>query len=217
VRKPKEIRLGIVEDHPIFLDLMSGALGQSLGVSVEATAQSVTEAKKWFRPKELDVLIIDIELPDGNGVGLGVQMRLENPNLGLVFFSDKDVLELVMGLPEAVRAGCSYLSKSSTKSMDVLLQAIHLSARGESMIDRTLVSRLRAREGTPLARLTDRQFEILRAVAQGESNQGIAHQLGIAANSVGNHLIAIYDVLGISEGKNARVAAVLKYLQDTTP
>ena len=209
------LRLGIVEDHPIFLDLLTQALGQSQNIRVEATAQSVTEAKKWFQPKELDVLVLDIGLPDGNGVGLGVQMRIENPNLGLVFFSDKDFLELVMGLPEAVRTGCSYLSKSSTQSIDVLLHAINLSAQGESTIDRTLVTRLRAREGTPLARLTDRQFEILRAVARGESNQGIADQLGIAANSVGNHLIAIYDVLDISEGKNARVAAVLEYLQET--
>ena len=215
--KSTDIRVGIVEDHPVFLDLLSSALDAIPGITVSATAQSVGEAKKWFRPEELDVLVLDIELPDGNGVGLGVQMRRQNPNVGLVFFSDREMLELVLGLPEDVRAGCSYLSKSSTKSIDTLLHAIRLTARGETIIDPTLVNRSRARVGTPAASLTDRQFEILRAVARGESNQGIADQLGIAANSVGNHLIAIYDVLGIPEGKNARVAAVLEFLEDTTP
>jgi DNA-binding NarL/FixJ family response regulator len=213
--KATGIRIGIVEDHPIFLDLMSGALAAYPDIRIEATADSATEARKWFRPQELDVLVLDIELPDGNGVGLGVQMRLENPNLGLVFFSDRDMLELVLGLPKEIRAGCSYLSKSSTKSMDVLLRAIRLTARGDTIIDPTLVNRSRARVGTPAASLTDRQFEILRAVARGESNQGIADQLGIAPNSVGNHLITIYDVLGIPEGKNQRVAAVLEFLEDT--
>lgn len=209
--------MGIVEDHPIFLELVADSLANVPGVIVGATANTVAESKKWFRPEELDVLLLDIELPDGNGVGLGVQMRRQNPELGLVFFSDRDMLELVLGLPQDIRAGCSYISKSATKSIETLVHVLRLTAQGEVVIDPTLVNRSRARVGTPVASLTDRQFEILRAVARGESNQGIAEQLGIATNSVGNHLIAIYDALGIPEGKNARVAAVLEFLEDTTP
>lgn len=73
-----------------------------------------------------------------------------------------------------------------------------------------------ARPNTGVASLTKRQFEVLRAVARGESNQSIANSLGIAENSVGNHLIAIYDALGVESNKNSRVAAVLQFLQDTS-
>ena len=212
----KPLRIGIVEDHSLFLQLMSSALEQVADFQIVGTADNVTEAKKWFEPENLDVVILDIELPDGNGVGLGITMRRRNPNLGIVLLSDRDMLELILGLPQDVRAGWSYLTKSATKSIDSLASAIRSTARGETVIDPTLIDRSQARPGTGIASLTNRQFEVIRSVARGDSNQTIANDLGIAVNSVGNHLIAIYDALGIPEGKNARVAAVLEFLQDTT-
>lgn len=212
-----ELRIGIVEDHPIFLELLTSSLTSIPGFCVTSSATTVTETKKWFRPMELDVMVLDIELPDGNGVGLGVQMRTANPELAVVFLSDLNVLELVAGLPLEMRAGFSYLSKGATQSMEALAGVIRRAAGGEVVIDPTLVDRSRARPGTALASLTPRQFEIVRAVARGDSNQGIAEELGITVNSVGNHLISIYDTLGIPEGKNSRVVAVLKFLEDTHP
>jgi DNA-binding NarL/FixJ family response regulator len=211
------IRVGIVEDHLIFLELLASSLNSVGDISVVATSHSVAETKKWFRPAELDVLVLDIELPDGNGVGLGIQMRQANPELAIVLLSDLDMLELILGLPDEVRSGFSYLTKGATKSIDTLAHVIRLAAQGEVVIDPTLANRSRAQAGTGVANLTGRQFEILRAVARGESNQGIAELLGITVNSVGNHLIGIYDTLGIPEGKNSRVAAVLKFLEDTSP
>ena len=211
------IRVGIVEDHLIFLELLASSLNSVGDISVVATSHSVAETKKWFRPAELDVLVLDIELPDGNGVGLGIQMRQANPELAIVLLSDLDMLELILGLPDEVRSGFSYLTKGATKSIDTLAHVIRLAAQGEVVIDPTLANRSRAQIGTAVANLTSRQFEILRAVARGESNQGIADLLGITVNSVGNHLIGIYDALGIPEGKNSRVAAVLKFLEDTSP
>lgn len=216
VSSTQKIRVGVVEDHPLFLELLTNALSDSSQIEIVATAAGALEAKKWFKPEELDVLILDIELSDGNGIGLGITLRRKNPDVGIVLLSDKDVLELVLGLPEEDRRGWSYLTKSSTKSIDVLIQAIILSAQGQTVIDSSLTNRAQARPGTAISNLTNRQFEVLRSVARGESNQTIATNLGIAVNSVGNHLIAIYDTLGIPEGKNARVAAVLDFMQDTT-
>lgn len=92
---------------------------------------------------------------------------------------------------------------------------IRSTARGQSIIDPALIARNNARPQTGVSSLTSRQYEILRAVARGESNQTIAENLGIATNSVGNHLISIYAALGVPEGKNARVAAVLELMADT--
>lgn len=211
----EDIRVGIVEDHPILLELLGGSLDSVPGISVVSTARGVREAKKWFTPAELDVVVLDIELPDGNGVGLGISWRTEHPNLAIVLLSDLDMLDLIVDLPTPIRSGFSYLTKGATQSLDTLAQVIRLAAQGEVVIDPSLVDRTRAKTGTALAELTNRQFEILRLVARGESNQGIASILGINVNSVGNHLIAIYDVLGVPDDKNSRVAAVLAFLKDT--
>jgi DNA-binding NarL/FixJ family response regulator len=63
-----------------------------------------------------------------------------------------------------------------------------------------------------VSQLTHRQLEVLRAVARGHSNLTIANDLGISENAVGNHLIQVYETLGIPEGKNRRVTAVLEFL-----
>lgn len=210
-----EIRVGIVEDHPILLELLAASLNSVPGISVVSTAHGVGEAKKWFKPRELSVVVLDIDLPDGNGVGLGVSWRTDHPNLAIVLLSDLDMMDLIVDLLTPIRSGFSYLTKGSTKSLDTLAHVIRLAAKGEVVIDPSLVDRTRPKSGTALAELTNRQFEILRLVARGESNQGNADSLGINVNSVGNHLIAIYDVMGVPEEKNSRVAAVLAFLKDT--
>lgn len=211
-----DIRVGIVEDHPILLELLAASLGSVPGLSAVSTAHGVVEAKKWFQPAELDVVVLDIDLPDGNGVGLGISWRTEYPDLAIVLLSDLDMMDLIVDLPTPIRSGFSYLTKGATKSLDTLAHVIRLAAKGEVVIDPSLIDRTRAKSGTPLAKLTHRQFQILRLVARGESNQGIANSLNINTNSVGNHLIAIYDVLGVPDEKNSRVAAVLAFLKDTT-
>jgi DNA-binding NarL/FixJ family response regulator len=215
VNPTRELRIGIVEDHPIFLELLTQSLESIEGITVTSSAHTVQEAKKWFRPGELDVVLVDIELPDGNGVGLGVQWRTAHPSIAIVFLSDLDMSELIGGLPEHIRRGFSYLTKGATQSVEYLAKVLRLAAQGEVIIDPALADRSQARSGTAVGKLTARQFEILRCVARGDSNQAIADELGITVNSVGNHLIGIYDALGIPEGKNSRVVAVLKFLDDT--
>ena len=87
VVQAETLRIGIVEDHTLFMDLIAEGLEKFDDLKIVAKADHVAEAKKWFTPEELDVLILDIELPDGNGFGLGVQMRRQNPALGIVMLS----------------------------------------------------------------------------------------------------------------------------------
>lgn len=209
------IRVAIVEDHQLYRDLLVGSLSGQDGIEVVGHASGSAEARRLITPGKVDVAILDIELADGNGVGLGLTLRRVDPNLGIVLLSARDVLELMLSIPEADRRGWSYLSKSSTTSLSVLINAIRQTAAGETVIDPGLTRRSKPRAGTPVSRLTKRQFEILRLVATGMSNQGIADQLKIASNSVVNHLSAIYQTLDIPEGQNARVSAVLEFLEDT--
>jgi DNA-binding NarL/FixJ family response regulator len=210
------VRVAIVEDHVLYRDLLESALSGVDGIEVIACVSGSTEAKKAITPGAVDVAILDIELADGNGIGLGVTLRRNDPELGILLLSGRDMIELLLGLPEDERHGWSYLSKSSSTSLESLVDVIRSTTAGNSVIDPVLIDRSKARAGTPVSSLTRRQFEILRMVARGLSNQAIADELGIAANSVVNHLSAIYAALGISDGSNARVSAVLEFLHDTS-
>ncbi len=210
------VRVAIVEDHVLYRDLLESSLSNVPGITVVACVSGSSEAKKAIHPGAVDVAILDIELADGNGIGLGVSLRRADPRLGIVLLSGRDMIELLLGLPDHERMGWSYLSKTSTTSLETLVSVIRKTAEGTTVIDPVLVDRSRARSGTPVGSLTRRQFEILRMVARGLSNQAIADDLGIAANSVVNHLSSIYTALGIPEGANARVSAVLEFLNDTS-
>jgi DNA-binding NarL/FixJ family response regulator len=209
------IRVAIVEDHVLYRDLLESSLQSTPDIEVVISVSGSTEAKQLIVAGNVDVAILDIELADGNGIGLGVTLRRNDPNLGILLLSGRDMIELLLGLPEEQRHGWSYLSKSSSASLETLLDVIRHTAAGKSVIDPALIDRSRARPGTPVSSLTRRQFEILRMVARGLSNQAIADEIGIAANSVVNHLSSIYSALGIAEGSNARVSAVLEFLSDT--
>ena len=211
-----EIRVAIVEDHDLYRELLTTSLTGIDGITVVGSYSSVAAAKDGLRPGDIDVALLDIELGDGNGVVLGVNLRRADPHLGIVLLSARDMVELLLGVPEDIRRGWSYLSKTSVTSLSTLVNTIRATSEGETVLDPTLVARSFARRGTPVSTLTNRQFEILRMVARGLANQTIADELGIANNSVVNHLSAIYASLNIPEGQNARVSAVLEFLNDTS-
>lgn len=212
----KEIRVAIVEDHDLYRELLTTSLSATEGINIVGSFSGVAAAKSGLKPGTVDVAILDIELGDGNGVALGVKLRRADPHLGIVLLSARNMVELLLGLPEDVRSRWSYLSKTSVTSLETLVNTIRLTNDGETVIDPSLVARSSARRGTPVSTLTNRQFEILRMVARGMANQTIADELGIANNSVVNHLSAIYASLNIPEGQNARVSAVLEFLNDTS-
>jgi len=211
-----EIRVAIVEDHDLYRELLTNSLAATDGITVVGSYSGVAAAKNGLNAGDIDVALLDIELGDGNGVALGVSLRRADPKLGIVLLSARDMVELLLGIPDDIRHGWSYLSKTSVTSLSTLVSTIRATSQGDTVLDPTLVARSFARRGTPVSALTNRQFEILRMVARGLANQTIADELGIANNSVVNHLSAIYASLNIAEGQNARVSAVLEFLNDTS-
>lgn len=211
----RPIRIAIVEDNALFLDLLAASLDSVSGLEVVATSKTVAEARAELSDIDIDVAMLDIDLPDGNGVGLGVWLSSNFPRPGILLLSATDMLELFLGLPEETRAGWSYLAKSSATDLDVLTKSIQATARGRSVIDPWLVDRSRAKSGGRISKLTKRQFEVLRAVSRGLSNQAIADEFGFSLKTVVAHLSAIYSALDIPEGSNPRVHSVLEFLHDT--
>lgn len=209
------IRVGVVEDQPLLNGMLADLIAHTTGLEFVGRAHTIAEARASFPDWSPDVLTMDIELPDGNGISLGVSLRRKHPHLGIVLLSAYDLMDMLLDMPDDVRGGWSYLSKHSALTASALENAIIASARGETVLDSRLVELAIPRAGSALGSLTARQYKVLQLLAQGFSNAGISERLGIADKSVQNHLTAIYAALNIdpSGDTNARVRATLVLLE----
>lgn len=216
---PPPVRVALVEDQPLFRSMLQRTLDEAPGLHVVAALGTSGEATRTLRPGLADVVVLDIDLPDGNGIALGVTLRRSQPRLGVLLLSAHDAMDLLLDLPRDVAAGWGYLSKTSSTSEEVLVAAVRAAAVGETVLDPELLARVTPRAGSAVSRLTDRQYEVLRLLASGLSNAGIGHKLGITEKSVQNHVNALYATLGIDAdpSRNPRVSAALKLLEETGP
>jgi DNA-binding NarL/FixJ family response regulator len=211
------IRVAVVEDQPLYRSMLVNLLGLQPDVTVVAVASGASEARALIVPGHVDVAILDVELGDGNGIGLGVSLRTLDPELGILLLSSHDVMSLLLDLPSTMTRGWSYLSKTSSTTAAVVMNALRVTASGGTVLDAELVDRATPRTGSAIAGLSARQYQVLQLVAQGLSNAGIAERLEISSRSVENHINAIYATLDIDAqgGRNPRVAAVLQFIEES--
>lgn len=211
------IRVAMVEDHTLFRSMLEKVLEDDPRIRLTCSTDTVTSARAQIPPGSTDVVLLDIDLPDGNGIALGVLLCRADPKLKVVLLSAQDAMDLMLDLPRDIAGSWSYLSKTSTNDSAALLRAIHIAAEGGSTLDPALLNRMSPRAGSRVAQLTDRQYSVLRLLASGLSNAGIAHELTIAEKSVQNHVNAIYSTLGIDAHpeRNPRVSAALKLIEET--
>jgi DNA-binding NarL/FixJ family response regulator len=211
----KRVRIAVVEDQPLFREMLTGLLRSVPEFEVVATAGSVSDAASF--PADLDVALLDITLPDGDGLSLGRRLQDDNPDLAIVLLSAVDRLGTLLEIPTERRQRWSYLSKTSSLSATALVSAVRACAGGRSILDRELVERRRMRPRGRLAALSPRQFEVLALLAEGLTNTAIARRMSLADRSVDNHVNAVYSALGIGgdQERNPRVSAVRIFLEET--
>ena len=212
-------RIVLAEDDVLLRAGLASLLERS-GFEVVAQAGDGEELIAAVREHRPDVAIVDIRMPPAYGTeGLDAAqvIRAEFPTIGILLLSAQDSMDLLLDLPPDVRNGWSYLSKTSSTSTDTLVAAVRASAAGKTTLDSALIDRKKPRAGTAVARLTDRQYAVLRLLAQGRSNAGIGEALGITEKSVQNHINAIYGTLEIDTDptRNPRVSAALRLLEET--
>ncbi len=209
-------RVGIVEDEALIRGMLEQTLAGHDGLRVVHSVPGVAEARLVMTPGSMDVVLLDVNLPDGNGVSLGVHLQRADPGLAIMLLSSEDVMDLYASVQQDAPRPWSYLSKRSTFARDVLVRAVVATAQGDVVLDPHLVQRSEARDGTAVGQLTEAQLDVLRLVAEGLSNAAVATRLGTSTRSVESHLQAIYRQLGIEDAdSNRRVAAVLAFLEQT--
>jgi DNA-binding NarL/FixJ family response regulator len=201
-----EIRLLIVDDHPVVRDGLRGMLESQHDFEVVGEAGDGSEAVQQVENLKPDIVLMDLRMPVMDGVTALGQIKANNPQVQVLvlttYDSDADILPAI----EAGAAG--YLLKDSSK--EELYDGIRAAARGETVLAPAVAARLVGRMRAPAEeKLSSREVEVLQLVAEGASNSEIAQQLHISQATVKSHLVNIFGKLGVSD----RTAAVTMALR----
>lgn len=209
------IRVLIVDDHPVVRQGLASLLIPRNGFEVIGEAADGAQAVAKAQALQPDVILMDMVMPEMTGAEATAQIKRENPDariLILTSFSGQD------SLADAVRAGASgYLMKESEP--DDLFHAIRSVYRGQMAIPQSLAAKLVSasqRPATPDRALTEREGDVLEAVAQGLSNQEIARQLHISPATVRTHVSSLLRKLDLSNRTQLALYA-MEQKQQSTP
>lgn len=211
-------RILIVEDEAFFGELLSRTLSAEPGLEVVGVARDGETAIQLARKIAPEAVLMDIELPgELDGIEAALRIKRERPQTGIVILSSHKDRRYLTSLPLEESPGWSYLLKQSVPNITTVVRAIQGSIQGMVVLDGAVLTGLRPRQGSALARLTPRQREVLELIAQGYSNAAIAERLSLAEKSVESYTHVIYQQLNISGEQeiHSRVKATLLYLQDS--
>jgi DNA-binding NarL/FixJ family response regulator len=193
----------VVDDHPIMRGGVVTLLGTDDDIVVVAEAGDGDEAARLAIELRPDVTLMDLRMPVLDGVGAIERIRSEWPDATIVVLTTYDTDEAIVRAIEAGAAG--YLLKDAPP--DELLDAVKRAADGDTVLAAPVAKRLVERVRDPAAgALSQRELEVLRAVASGNTNAQIAGELHISQATVKTHLLHIYDKLGVTD----RAAAVAR-------
>ncbi|HUT11989.1 MAG TPA: response regulator transcription factor [Thermoguttaceae bacterium] len=208
-----QIKLLIADDHEVVRTGLKSLLADT-EISVVAEVKSGQEAVKYALENDLDVVLVDIRMPDGDGLTALGRIKLDKPELPILILSTFDNPTYIA---RAVALGASgYLLKGCSR--DELINAIRQAAAGESAWTREELRRVTGALATPrLAAdvevpLTQRESEVLRQLAYGLTNKEIAQALSISYETVKEHVQHILRKIGVSDRTQAAVWAVRKEL-----
>lgn len=198
------IRVVLVDDHPIVLDGIALNLEDAGDVAVVARAATAQAARAALAAHDADVLVLDLELPDGSGLDVLRDIKREHPNVRVVVFTAYGGRERIT---RALESGAdSYVLKGTTSSE--LLAALRAVARGEHYLPGPVASELIGAMREPgRERLTDRERQIVRLLGQGLSNKAIASELQITERTVKFHVSEILARLRASNRAHAVTVA----------
>lgn len=217
----RKIKVLIIEDHPLFREGLERALSLEDDIAVIGMAKDGAEGLRYMRQLSPDVIILDVNLPDLNGLQVAQKLTSERPEIGVVMLTAyHDTAQVLY----AMRAGASaYCAKDI--SPDALVDILRKVAAGyyvvndkqmtkdqlEDWIQQEIEAIIGPHSDEPdqhFIPLSPRETEILQSVTRGMSNKEIATDLGISQQTVKNHMTSILRKLNVEDRTQAAVTAL---------
>jgi DNA-binding NarL/FixJ family response regulator len=217
------LRLVFAEDNYLVREGTAALLSRSRELEVVALAEDLEQLLVAVERHRPDVVLTDIRMPPTwttEGIEAARRIRREDPRVGVVVLSQYAEDAYAVDLLKEGAGGLGYLLKERVSQLDQLVAALRSVAAGDSVIDAKVVEALVARRPVdvdPLAELAPRELDVLREMATGKSNQGIAQTLFLSERAVEKNINAVFTklALGHEPDINRRVRAVLTFLDAT--
>jgi DNA-binding NarL/FixJ family response regulator len=213
------IRVAVVDDQELFRRGLTMLLGVEDDIEVVGEASDGVAATELAATTVPDIILMDVRMPKRSGIEACVAIKEVAPTARIIMLTVSDE---EADLYDAVKNGASgYLLKDS--SIDEVAQAIRVVADGQSLISPSMAIKLldefkqmsrTDRQQVPTPRLTERELEVLKLVAQGLNNREIAKRLFISENTVKNHVRNILEKLQLHSRMEAVMYAVREKLLD---
>lgn len=204
-------RVLIADDHPVFRDGLRLLLADETDIDVVGVAAGGAEATELARDLQPDVVVMDLHMPDVNGVEATRRIVRDSPHIGVLMLTMFDDDESVFA---AMRAGArGYLLKGSGQVE--IVRAIGAVGVGTAVLGPSIAQRVvdyfaANRAGTAAAvfpELMDREREVLDLIAQGVNNAAIARKLYLSPKTIRNHVSNIFSKLQVADRAEAIVRA----------
>ncbi len=208
-----KIKLLIADDHEVLRSGLKVLLADT-DIKIVGEVATGAAAVKFALENDIDVALLDVRMPEGDGLTSLGRIKLDKPDLPILILSSFDN---PMYVARAVALGASgYLLKGCTR--DELIKAVHTAVAGESAWTREELRRVTGALATPRLTadvevpLTRRESEVLKQLAYGLTNKEIAQTLSISYETVKEHVQHILRKIGVSDRTQAAVWAVRKEL-----
>ncbi|MBZ0306683.1 MAG: response regulator transcription factor [Anaerolineae bacterium] len=207
----EKIRILVADDHPVVRDGLVAMLGTQTDFEVVGESVTGREAVEMADGLGPDVIFLDLEMPELDGVEALRKMRSANPTLKVIVFTAFDTDDRILA---AVQAGAQgYLLKGAPR--EEVFQAVRVVHGGGSLLQPVVASKLlRQVSETGSDSLTPREVEVLKLMAQGLQNKEIALKLMISERTVKFHVSSILSKLGAGNRTEAVSLAAQRGLVD---
>jgi DNA-binding NarL/FixJ family response regulator len=213
------MRVVIAEDSVLLREGIVRLLEEQ-DCEVVAAVGDADQLLKAVDEHDPDVCVVDVRMPPtftDEGLRAALVIRERSPQIGVLVLSqyveERYASELIGNNP----GGVGYLLKDRVGDVDQFIDGLRRVAEGGAALDPEVISQLlvRSRKADPLAVLSPREQDVLRAMAEGRSNTGIAKQLVVGEGAIEKHISNIFAKLGLAaaDGEHRRVLAVLKFLE----
>ena len=205
------IKVLIVDDHTVVRDGLTIMFGRQADFSVVGEARNGLEAVERARELSPDVILMDLRMPELDGVEAMRRIQAQNPAVKFIVLTTYDSDEYLF---DAVEVGAKgYLLKDASR--EDLFQAVRAVQRGESLIQPSVAARVLdrfaqlSRQAATTELLSEREVEVLQLIAKGAANKQIAASLSIGESTVKTHVANIFQKLDV----NDRTEAVTQAMQ----